>query len=61
MDRQQQRAQRVDREDNTPERDQIEPKTTDEEPDSPDASSELAFPDEWGKNVPERGHGDDVG
>jgi hypothetical protein len=23
--------------------------------------SELAFPDEWGKDVPERGHGDDVG
>ena len=56
-----QRAQQADREDNTPERDQIKPETTDEEPDSPDASSEPAFPDEWGKDVPERGHGDDVG
>ena len=61
MGGQQQRTQQDDREDNTPERDSIQPDPTDDEPDVPNVSSEPAFPDEWGKDVPERGHGDDGG
>ncbi len=61
MGAQEQRVQQPDEGDNAPEPDQADPETMQEGPELPRRESEPAFPDEWQKDVPERGHGEDVG